>query len=164
MHPEAMSWVSRWATNDEPLCILDVGGRDINGSPAPLFHEDSCWDVVDLHPAPNVTWVGDFLDYGSVDPFDVALYLEVAEHTNEWPEHIEHARNLLDHRAGLFVFTAAGPKRAAHSAIDGGPLRGDEWYQNIDPDRLADWLDHCFSRYVVDMTDDGTDVRAVAWR
>ena len=164
MHPEAYEWVARWVSADEPQCILDIGGRDVNGTPFPLFHPDSCWEVVDLHESPNVTWVGDFLDYGSLDHFDACLYLEVAEHTRFWPEHIAHALHFLDPHEGLFVFTAAGPTRAAHSAIDGGALRAGEWYQNIDPDRLSDYMDRKFNHHVVDVTPDGADVRAVGWR
>lgn len=145
-----------------PLRLLDIGGRDINGHPAHLFHPESDWEVVDLVGGPRVTWVGDFLDYGDIEPFDVALCLEVAEHTPEWADIVRHAANLLTTDDGLFIFTAAGPGREPHSAADGGALRPGEWYQNIDPVELANVLDGCFSRYTVDEL--GDDVRAVAYR
>ena len=36
MHPEAMEWVAKHATGD-PVSVLDLGGRYINGSPRELF-------------------------------------------------------------------------------------------------------------------------------
>jgi hypothetical protein len=106
--------------------------------------------------------VGDILDYGSTDKFDVALHLEVAEHTPDWPLHIAHLKNLLDHRTGLLVFTAACYERTPHSAADGGPLQEHEYYQNINPDLLAQLLDQHFAKHVIDVQ--GDDVRAAAWR
>ena len=164
MHPEAIEWVERWASDVDSLIVLDVGGRDINGNPGHLFHPGTTWEVVDLHEGPRVTHVGDFLDYGNTTRFDAALHLEVAEHTPEWPEHLAHAAHMLDPHTGWLVFTAAGPNRQPHSHVDGGPLREGEHYENVDPDVLARVLDRVFARHVVDLTSDGADVRAVAWR
>lgn len=163
MHDAVTQWCERFAPNLRPLCILDIGGRDINGSTQHLFHPDSCWEVVDMFEGPRVTWVGNFLDYGTVDKFDVAVCTEVAEHTPEWPEIIAHAASLLDPMEGVFLFTAAGPGRPEHSAIDGAwGLQDGEHYENVDPDELATVLNRHFSRFVVDHT--GHDVRAVAWK
>lgn len=160
MHAEALGWVRRWAPA-EPCDVLDVGGRDINGTPVDVFHPDSVWTVVDLHPSPNVDIVADFLDVEPDRSFDVVCHLEVAEHCAEWVAHLRHARDVLDVE-GLLIFTAAGPGRGPHSAVDGGAVREGEWYQNVDPDHLAASLDRLFSRHVVDVS--GPDVRAVAWR
>lgn len=162
MHDAVREFCSRFAPNLRPVCVLDIGGRDVNGSTEDLFHPDSCWEVVDLHEGPRVTWVGNFLDYGTVDKFDVAVCTEVAEHTPEWPEIIAHAASLLDPHEGMFLFTAAGPGRHPHSHIDGNELRPDEHYENVDPEALATVLDRHFSRHLVDHT--GLDVRAVAWK
>lgn len=164
MHPEALDWVSRWVP-DDPVAVLDVGGRDINGSPAGLFPPGSTFEVVDLYPADNVTWVGDVLEFEPPVVYDVGLYLEVAEHAYAWSDHVRHIANLLDPRSGLFVFTAAGPARAPHSAVDGGPVQPGEHYANVESlDVLGDVLDSCFNHYVVDVAREGEDVRGVAWR
>lgn len=160
MHRAVLEWVQRWVPSG-PCTVLDVGGRDINGNPEYLF-EHSTFEVVDLVPAPEVTWVGDILDYGNEQPFDVGLYLEVAEHTPDWPLHIRHIRDLLDKRNGVLIFTAAGYGREEHSASDGGPLQPLEHYKNIDPDNLAHILERCFAKHVIDVQ--GDDVRAAAWR
>ena len=161
MHGAVLEWVQRWAPAG-PKNVLDVGGRDINGTGQFLFDSGSTFEVIDLVEAPEVTWVGDVLDFGAVETFDVALYLEVAEHTAEWPEHIRHISHLVDPHGGLFVFTAAGYGRAPHSAADGGRLQPGEHYQNIAPDTLAAVLETCFSKHVLDIH--GEDVRAAAWR
>ena len=160
MHHEVLEWVQRWVPSG-PCNVLDVGGRDINGSPSYLF-PSSTLEIIDLVDAPGVTWVGDVLDYGNTDKFDVGLYLEVAEHTPDWPLHIAHMKNLLDHRKGLLIFTAACYERAPHSAADGGPLQPDEYYLNVDPDLLSVILTRNFAKHVIDIQ--GDDVRAAAWR
>jgi hypothetical protein len=160
MHHAVLEWVQRWVPSGS-CSVLDCGGRDINGNPEYLF-EHATFEVVDLVPAPEVTWVGDILDYGNTEPFDVGLYLEVAEHTPDWPLHMKHIRDLLNKKTGLFIFTAATHGRAAHSASDGGQLQPDEYYNNIDPDLLAQLLDRTFAKHVIDVQ--GEDVRAAAWR
>lgn len=163
MHPAVLDWVRRWVPACDPMSVLDVGGRDINGNPWGHLHRDCHIEVVDLVEAPSVTWVGDFLTYPSSNGFDLVLHLEVAEHTPDWRQHLRHVASLLD-ADGLFVFTAAGPARAPHSAIDGGPLREGEHYENVHPDTLSGVLDALYEDYVVDVTSDSADVRAVAWR
>lgn len=163
MHAAVLDWVGRHAPAG-PVSVLDIGGRDINGHPGHLFHPGCAWEVVDLVDGPRVTWVGDVLDYGTVEPFDVALCLEVAEHTSEWPEIVHHARNLLRRDGGMLIFTAAGPNRAPHSAIDGGPLREGEHYKNLTVDHVRHQLGRWFTVAEIEQTYDGADVRAVAWR
>ena len=163
MHQAALDWVARWAPSG-PRSVLDVGGRDVNGSPAHLFHPQSRWEVVDLHQGPRVTWVGDFADYPTGVTFDAACHHEVAEHTPDWPQHLARIADLLQSDGAVLIFTAAGPARAPHSAIDGGPLRGDEHYENVSVAALSAVLDDLFPAAVVDLTPDECDVRAVAWR
>lgn len=161
MHRDVLEWVQRWVPSG-PQNVLDCGGRDINGHPGFLFDASSSFEIVDLVEAPEVTWVGDILDFGAVETFDVGLHLEVAEHTPDWPLHIRHISHLLNPHGGLFIFTAAGYGRAPHSAADGGSLQPGEYYKNISPDALAGVLDNCFAKHVLDVH--GEDVRAAAWR
>jgi hypothetical protein len=143
--------------------VLDIGGRDINGTCVDLFAPECRWEVVDLTAAPNVTWVGDILDYYPDRLFDVVLHLEVAEHAAEWPDHLRVARDCVVN-GGVLIFTAAGPERAPHSAVDGGPLREGEHYAAVDPGVLSGVLRQLFGWSSVHMTTNGADVRAVARR
>lgn len=156
MHNEAFSWIA-WHAPLEPVTVIDVGGRDINGTVRDLFHPDCKYTVIDLEEGPGVDVVGDFLDY--TQPADVVVCCEVAEHCPQWRDLIAHAAaQLLPH--GLFLFTAAGPGRAPHSAHDGGQIRDGEWYENINPEELQTVLDTHFETVVVDVLDQ--DVRAYA--
>lgn len=158
MHAAAMRWASRWVPA-EPVTVLDVGGRNINGTARDLFNAISYLSI-DLFAGRGVDIVGDFTTYEG-DTVDVVVCLEVAEHTEKWPLIIENAANHLT-PGGLFIFTAAGPGRAPHSGIDGNKLQAGEWYQNIDPSDLRCELDKHFASCEVDVA--GEDVRAVAWR
>ena len=107
--------------------------------------------------------MGAFPRYTPDRMFDCALHLEVAEHTPDWRIHMRHARDCLA-LGGMLIFTAAGPNRAPHSAVDGGPIRDGEHYENVDPDELAGVLVELFGWSFVDTTPDHADVRAVAKR
>lgn len=164
MHEAAMNWVHSHA-DIEARTILDVGGRNINGSPRHLFDSDADYVVVDLVEHESVDWAGDFLEFDPEDlEFDVVLYLEVAEHTPDWREHMAHAYNMLG-VGGQLIITAAGPEREPHSGQDGGPLREGEWYAAIDPDDLFDVINTLDgSECNLHVTEDRTDVRACIWR
>lgn len=160
MHPDAFKWVADHATTED-VSVLDIGGRDINGSPRNLFPNATTYLVVDILPGPGVDVVADAATWRTDQLFDVVVCTEVFEHTPVWPQLCRTARQLLV-PGGLFITTMAGPGRAVHSAVDGGPdLRPDEWYANVEPEALETTLNRCgFTNVLVDQS--GTDVRAVA--
>lgn len=162
MHAAVHEWVERFLPSG-PVSVLDVGGRDVNGTVRPLFHSGCRWCAVDLVEHPSVDWVGDFLDFCPDECFDVVLYLEVAEHVPVWGEHLRHARDCCAN-GGALIVTAAAPDRGPHSAVDGGPLRPGEFYAGVDPGVLSASLRQLFRWSLVDVTDDGQDVRAIARR
>jgi len=159
MHDAVRQWVSA-NMPASPGDVVDVGGRDINGSVKPLF--DGADSYLSIDPvdgagvdvvAPFETWDGEA---------DTVVCCEVAEHVEGWGEIVSHACEVL-RPGGTFIFTAAGPGRAPHSAIDQEPMREWEWYENVDPARLEQELDAAgFELWVVDVA--GSDVRAVAWK
>lgn len=157
MHQDALDWVAAHAVPAER--VVDIGGRDINGSPRRLFG-DATYTVVDLLAAPNVDVVADVCLWKPKHLFDVAVCCEVLEHTDKWREILAAAARLT-RKGGLLIVTAAGPGREPHSALDGGEPRPDEHYANIDPDDLADALTS-WKDVTVDVK--GPDVRAVATR
>ena len=163
MHAAAREWIGRYAT-DRKVRVLDVGGRDINGSPRDLFPNATRYLTVDLLEHASVDIVGDILTHDVDDlegPFDIIVYAEVAEHTPDWAAHIAHLYDMLD-TDGLLVITAASLNRRPHSGVDGAALRPGEWYENIDPQLLADELYQHTDYVLVDEHRD--DVRAMAAR
>jgi len=158
MHAAAMDWVSRFAT-DQQLAVLDIGGRNINGSPRHLFPK-AVYRVLDKVAAPDVDLIEDAAYWKPEAVFQLVLALEVFEHTADWPEICGTAYKALK-PGGRFVVTCAGPGRLPHSGYDGAAVRPDEFYANVDPDELDGVLEACgFTEIVIDQVP--TDVRAVA--
>jgi SAM-dependent methyltransferase len=151
MHPEARAWVAQHATEGR---TLEIGSRDINGGVRDLFADD--YTALDLIDGPGVDVVADVTTYKPKTKYDVIVCCEVLEHTDA--DIIAAAHRLL-RPGGRLILTAAGPTRTPHSAVDGGPLRPDEFYRNVEPTdlarSLADWRD-------VTIDELGPDIRAVA--
>lgn len=156
MHQAAREYVRQFATTDY-LLGLECGARDVNGTVRDFF-PNTTWTGVDIGAGPGVDVVCDFADYTHDRLVDLVLSTEVLEHTPRWRDICSAAaRNLRS--GGRFIVTAAGPGRAPHSAVDGGPV-GDEHYENIDPDTLSRELARWFTASFV--TVEGEDVQAVA--
>lgn len=161
MHAEALAWVRRYATAG-PVAVLDIGGRDINGTCRPLFPAAAVYTSVDLQPGRGVDVVADITTWTPDRAYDLVLCAEVFEHTAAWRDICAAAHGAC-RPGGRLVVTCAGPGRAPHSAVDGAELRPGEHYANVTADELADALT---AAGWVDVETDvlGADVRATAVR
>jgi SAM-dependent methyltransferase len=130
MHAEAFSYVERFAT-DEPISVLDIGGRNVNGTVRDLF-PNADYTALDILPGDGVDIVANAAEWTPDRAYDLIVCTEVFEHTPEWPKILEVAAAAC-RPGGRIVLTMAGPGRPEHSAIDGGPRRPDEHYGNVDP-------------------------------
>jgi hypothetical protein len=159
MHAEAYEWVSRFASAD-PLVVLDIGGRNINGTALDHF-PNADRTVLDIAPGPGVDIVADAASWVPDREYDVITCCEVAEHTAVWPQIVATAFKAL-RQGGSFILTCAGPGRFRHSAVDGGRrLFPGEHYANVSVDELGAVLDACgFVDVVLDSF--GEDTRAWA--
>lgn len=139
MHPQALAYVATVAGRHGPFSrILDLGGRDVNGSPRLLFPAAD-YVTVDLVGGPGVDVVGDAGEYLGVYRFDLVLCLETLEHTPIASDIVANAwRNLRP--GGRLIVTCATDPRPPHSGHDGGSLRPGEWYANIAAEELKGWL------------------------
>lgn len=164
MHAEAYAWVQRHATN-RPVSVLDIGGRDINGSVRPLFPNATVYRVLDIADGPNVDVVADAATWVPDMEYDVVVAAETFEHTEAWPQICTTAYKACA-AGGVFIATMAGPGRPAHSAIDGGwTLHAGEYYGNVEPHDLHRVLVTCgWNNVIVDQQQSPADVRAVAWK
>ncbi len=163
MHIEAMQYVAETVAELELAGdVLDLGGRYINGTTRDLFPEGHRYVVVDIEADPSVDIVADAGDLDLGETFDVVLSTELLEHTPRGADIVKAAYRHL--KAGaVFVSTMAGPGRPPHGAAGSPwPLEG-EWYKNVSPDELEDWLIEAgFQDFKVDQS--GTDVRCWARR
>lgn len=165
MHAEAMQWVAEHATTD-PVAVLDLGGRNVNGSPRPLFPNATVYRCLDIVAGVGVDIVADAGTWTPDAAYDVVLSTECFEHTENWRDVVRTAFEAL-RPGGRFICTAAGPGRPLHSGITGEffvQLPG-EFYGNVHPaDLKAALLDAGFTDVTVRQSFSPCDVRAVATR
>lgn len=162
MHAEAMEWISRHRTA-AAISVLDIGGRNINGSPRHLF-PNADYTVLDIADDDGVDIVADAATWKPDRRYDVVVCAEVFEHTPHWVYIVATAWRAL-RKGGLFVATMAGPGRESHSAVDGGVLKPGEHYANIDPAELTTALQGGLLRFGEVTVDQlGADVRCAARR
>jgi SAM-dependent methyltransferase len=163
VHAQAHAWVARYGTTG-PVKVLDIGGRNINGTVRGLFPAAD-YTSLDIIAGDGVDIVADASTWTPTREYDLVVCCEVFEHTDVWPQIIDTAYAAL-RPGGLFVATMAGPGRAPHSAIDGShQLYPGEWYANVEPDELRAVLDKAgFVDVTVDQLLQAGDVRCVATR
>ena len=163
MHDQAMEWIAKHA-DPGPVTVLDIGGRDVNGSPQQLFPAAARYTVLDIRPGYDVDIVADAATW---DPegrqWDIVICAETFEHAANWRAIVRTAFAACA-PGGRLIVTTAAPGRPPHSAADGsGWLAPGEHYANIRPAELervlaeAGWAD-----VVVDVQASPADVRAVA--
>jgi hypothetical protein len=139
VHLEAESFVALTALRLGPFdSVLELGGRDVNGSVRPYFN-GARYVSVDIAPGPGVDVVADATTYRPDERYDAVVCCETLEHAEDADGFVATAWGSLK-PGGLFLITAACPPRAPHSAVDGGPLRPGEFYRNVDPALMGSWL------------------------
>jgi predicted TPR repeat methyltransferase len=160
MHAEAFQWIAEHAPL-EPVNVLDLGGRDINGSARSAF--TGGYTVLDIADGPGVDIVADAATWQPDMQWDVVVCAETFEHTGAWPAIVRTAHAALK-PGGRLILTMAGTGRPPHSGIDGGwDLHPGEHYANIHPERLRAVLERTgFVDVKVDQQVDPADVRAAA--
>jgi len=148
MHAEAFQWVKQFRMVG-PVTVLDLGGRNVNGTPRELFPNAAIYTVVDIAPGPGVDFVADAATWVPDREYDLVLSTECFEHTYSWPEICATAFKACK-PGGMFVATMAGPGRAPHSGLDGGStLYAGEEYGNVKPARLQAVLEALGWREIV---------------
>jgi SAM-dependent methyltransferase len=152
MHDEAFAYVRRTLAKLPPRqWVLDVGGRNVNGSPRELV-SDASYQVLDIEPGEGVdivadasTWNGERIvdeggqRYHSWPVYDTISCCEVLEHTPAGEAIVRNAHDLLE-PGGVLIMTMATEPRPPHSGHDGAPLREGEYYANVRPPQLWQWL------------------------
>lgn len=167
MHPRAWRYVAaRLAEAEHELDRADVAVVEFGGS----IRTDGyalrrllpwcAWTSIDLEGDADVK--GDAATWGEGGSADVVVATELLEHAHDGAGIVANARRLL-RPGGLFVATMAGPTRSAHGAT-GAPEPADgEFYRNVEPWMLAEWLSAArFDGYSIDLTGDLLDLRCTA--
>lgn len=163
MHDQVREWVQASLLRvPAPYAVVDLGGRNVNGSLRDLVPEGS-YVAVDSAEGDGVDVVGDARTWQPVVPVDVVLCTEVLEHTPHSDAIIANAWRMLK-PGGVLILTAATVGRGPHG-MSGAPNPAEgEWYRNVEHDELAGWLER-FERFEIDVPVSGpADIRAIAWR
>lgn len=135
MHDAVLNWIGQFRSLDD-LAVLDIGGRDLNGSPRMLFPNAAPYHVLDLRPGPNVDFVGNAATWRPEHLYDLVICTEVFEHTPDWEPILWTAWAAL-RPGGWLLFTCAGPGRLPHSGIEAVPgLIDGEHYANVSPGEI----------------------------
>jgi SAM-dependent methyltransferase len=137
LHAEVYAFVQGYSTV-EPIKVLDIGGRDVNGTCRALFPHAS-YTVLDALPGPNVDIVANAATWHPDGFWDLILCTEVFEHTPDWRGICEMAYAACK-PGGRFLISCASGDRLPHSAIDEQPIRPEEHYANVDATELGEVL------------------------
>jgi hypothetical protein len=155
MHVEARDGLARQLEASgldlgAPWRVLDLGGRDINGSIRDLLPAAK-WTGLDIEPGPGVDLVHDATQAwpAGFERFDLVVCTEVLEHVERWGALLRTASEALepDGPEALFV-TCASTGRRPHGASGGMDPAPGEWYENVAPAELTGVLEGVF-RYAV---------------
>lgn len=121
-----------------PTRVVEIGSRTVNGSIRPLFAA-CAYTGVDCRPGPDVDVVADGATYAPAEAPDCVVCCEVLEHAPDAGALVANMARMLAPGGSLLITAAADP-RPPHSAVDGGPLQGGEYYQNVAMNALESWL------------------------
>lgn len=140
MHLQAHNWLS-FMLRQLPLrrSVLEIGSRDVNGTARAMFANADRYFGIDLVAGEGVDQVADGSLYFAAEQFDTVLCMEVLEHTDKAREVCRNAYRHL-YRGGIMLVTMAGVGREPHSAVDGGPLKEEEFYRNVSVHELRFWM------------------------
>jgi hypothetical protein len=156
MHLETFQFVKDHVWGRAFGRVLDIGGRDVNGSVRPLILADHYW-TIDIADGPAVDEVTNAVGWRPDEPYDLVLCLEVFEHTPEWRGILETISASL-RPGGEALITCACDPRAPHSGSTGGALPPGEWYENIVAAELQEEARVWFGEVTLDILGRG-DVR-----
>lgn len=161
MHEGAYAFVQAVAPRRPKGLVVEIGGRNINGTIRDLFKDDR-YVSVDIRNGTGVDIVADGASFMPSEPPACVVCCEVLEHTTAAEAICRNAFDMLA-PGGIFIVTTATTGRAAHSSLDGGPLRPNEFYRNVTEQELRSWL-RPFPRVTIEQHQDRGDIYAVAYK
>ena len=144
MHREAFTYIAQQVKELPPRRnVVEFGSLDINGIGRILFADAETY--VRSTRKPGVAWTWSWTHWTTCRRVHRTVFCcEVLEHAEQAAELVAHAADILA-PGGVLLITAACDPRTPHSAVDGGHMREGEFYQNIDPEELTQWLQDHFA-------------------
>jgi SAM-dependent methyltransferase len=120
---------------------LEIGARDFNGSVRTIINgmQPEWYVGIDTAPGAGVDAIGDGSDYQPSAVPNLVICTEVLEHTPHARDVVCNIGRVLE-PGGFALITCATDPRAPHSAVDGNAVRDGEYYGNVGPQDLTEWL------------------------
>lgn len=142
MHAEAYEFISQalgWLGDPSGMKVVEFGSHDVNGSPRRLLSKAAKYTGVDPWPGPGVDYTCTAQEFVAGLEYDLCISAETLEHDPDPQGQIEAAWRAL-RSGGRLILTAASEPRLPHR-VDGteGEMNG-EYYGNISPEQLQEWL------------------------
>lgn len=142
MHPQAWDFLVSQKPFVNPKSIIDVGGRNANGTPRDIWSQAE-YTAVDILEADDVDIVADAATWVPERTWTMGLCTEVFEHIR--PEAYEPFLRTLYAAVdpgGRLLLTCATHPRPRHAAAGTWEMDPDEFYQNVDPEQLRRAFDN----------------------
>lgn len=133
MHTEAWNFLISRSREINPKSIIDIGGRNINGSPRDLW-PNAAYTALDHIKGDGVDIVADATTWVPDRQWDMGLCTEVFEHIS--PADYRLVLGVLGRAIkyrGVLLITCATDPREPHSACGTPGMPQDEFYGNVDP-------------------------------
>ena len=133
MHTEAWNFLISRSREINPKSIIDIGGRNINGSPRDLW-PNAAYTALDHIKGDGVDIVADATTWVPDRQWDMGLCTEVFEHISpaDYRLVLGVLGRAIKHR-GVLLITCATDPREPHSAWGTPGMPQDEFYGNVDP-------------------------------
>lgn len=150
MHPQAWNFLLSQQEFMSPESIIDIGGRNNNGTPRDIWNQSE-YTALDILEAPDVDIVADASKWKPTRQWSMGLCTEVFEHVR--PEtHEPILANLRQavRPGGRMLLTCATDPRPRHAAAGGAYMDPNEFYANVIPEDLllalnrAGWIVEVF--------------------
>lgn len=137
MHNEAWEFLENKSKELTPVSIIDIGGRNINGSARDLW-PDAEYTALDRVKGDGVDIVADATTWKPTRFWEMGLCTEVFEHVSpsDYRKMLTVIASAIN-PGGTLLITCATHPREPHAA-DGTPgMPKSEFYRNVDPMDLA---------------------------
>lgn len=140
MHDAAFAFYKHEMESLPALDVLEFGSYNINGSVRDAYPQAKSWWGIDIAEGNGVDEVADATTFKSNKQFDIVVCAEAFEHTPEWRQIVQNAYEHV-REGGYFFASCASRERPAHSAFDGGALRDGEYYSNVSPEEMIEYME-----------------------
>lgn len=141
MHRQVSDWLQA-RVREHPqhagqgASVLELGSRNINGSPRTQWPAGTRWLGIDAHAGRDVDVVGvahEQIPVHVEGAVDVVVTTEMLEHDPFWQRTLEAAVQVL-RPGGLLLLSCASKRRSPHHLED-SPVPGH--YEGLDPDPIV---------------------------